>query len=169
MPNGMELYYQEGRDKVRSQDEHQRALINKAFNILSLSVALIVAGILMFTFKSEAIQDPARTIQVTEQTVIVGAIVLFSCFGVFLFCIWVIAPVDWHEGSKLASFADILNGDYSDEDLRWFLADNYQKAYESNRLVLDRLVANIKWAAICLLIQAGGIVAFASTIVGERI
>ena len=160
MVTAQEVYYQEGFAKVRAQDEFRRELTGRAFGLLSTSIALIAAGVLVLT-----LVDPD---QLGIWVVVSASVVVVLWCSVITLCLLAIKPIrDWNDGTALDSLGEAVGQPqgYSDSDLLGYLADNYRTAWVQNKRHLDGKVTTIKRAGFALLLQAGGIVIYASIVV----
>ena len=152
MSSSVELYYQEGRDALRAQEERRRELVGTAFGILNISVALVAAGVIMLSVGLRDQQFPPHLI-------VPGAICLAIWSVVLALCCAIILPQKWNEGSDLKGIAD-SSEKYGPGQLMSFLADNYKQAHADNSKYLSIKTWYTKLAAFFLVVEACALIWF---------
>lgn len=162
MESARDLYFQEGRDKVRAQDELRRELMNRAVTLLTTSITLAVVSLLALSLVVQA----SGTMDIATDFLVVSGFAIVSWWLVIGYCVRALSPSSWNDGSSLTSLSDALNT-HSHSDLIWYVADNYRDAWHENVAYLRDKVVSVKRAGIALFCQAGGTVALAALIVTD--
>lgn len=150
MPSEDEILYNEARDLARSQDDHRRELVGRAFSILNLSIAIVVAGVLVISL---SLGPEAMISESPLQVRTLGVIATLAWLAVLVCCHRATSPSKgWHEGIDLEVFQD-TSQDYVESPMRR-LSRIHSDNVRDNQKAIDTKLSQTRWAAIFLFAQA---------------
>ena len=94
-----ELYYQIGKDTILYQSSLHREFADRAFNLLNLSVATLVAGGVVINFRLDHLEW-------TWPVIGLGTLAILAFIVVAVRCLIVLSVRDWHSFPPLGELSD---------------------------------------------------------------
>ena len=148
-----EVYYQTGKDTIPYQSALHREFSDRAFNLLDLGVAALVAGAVVINFR---IGD----IEWTNPLIALGALTLLAFLPVAMLCLSVLCTGDWHSFPPMGRVTDrmeTIREDYGPQVyresgalLQATVGDHFKDAAQMNQRVLDGKSKSLFWAVLGL-------------------
>ena len=135
----IDLYCQIAREKYLSQEWLNRELGTKAGAILSIGVAVLGAGTVIFTL-SEAPHEALFW-------VFLGLICIFLVVAAL--SVYILSPRNWYNGPNVTDLASRLDSP-EEHDLTKLVGDVYADSVKHNKTVLDAKGTVLQWGAISL-------------------
>ena len=94
-----EIYYQTGKDTILYQSSLHREFSDRAFNLLNLSVATLVAGGVVINFRLEHLEW-------AWPLIILGTLAILASIVVAALCLSVLRTGDWYSFPPLSPLSD---------------------------------------------------------------
>ena len=151
-----EIYYQTGKDTILYQCALHREFSDRAFNLLNLGVAALVAGAVVINFR---IGD----IEWTHLLFGLGALTLLSFLSVAVLCLAVLRTGDWHSFPPLRQLSNRMErilDEYGPQVfqesgtlLQSTVGDYFSEAAQHNQKVLDGKSKALFWGVLGLAVE----------------
>ena len=127
--NAVDCYFRVAGDRLKSQESLGAEMHSRAYNIMSLSLALLATSALVIGAFTN--NPPLSAL------IVFGFSGVFTLFIVTLMCRKVLSPQNnWRTGPNPTLFAQHL-GQHTDTDLVEWAGDEYSKSVECNHQVLS--------------------------------
>ena len=151
-----EIYYQTGKDTILYQSSLYREFSDRAFNLLNLSVATLIAGGVVINFRLEHLEW-------AWPLIILGTLAILASIVVAALCLSVLRTGDWYSFPPLSPLSDRMeslrtNYPYLTEMqsgalLQSTVGDYFKNAAKMNQKVLDGRARAIFWAVLALAVE----------------
>ena len=146
-----ELYYQTGKDTILYQSSLHREFSDRAFNLLNLSVATLVAGGVVINFRLDHLEWAWPLISL-------GTLAILAFIVVAVRCLSVLRTGDWHSFPPLSELSARANhqpqiyqqfGDL----LQATVGDYFKDAAQANENILNGKSSAVFWAVLALAVE----------------
>ena len=151
-----EIYYQTGQETILYQSSLHREFSDRAFNLLNLSVATLVAAGVVINFR-------IATLEWNYCLISLGTIAILATITVAVLCLSVLRTGDWHSFPPLGELSlrveRLLKNSQSHipselgDLLQSAMGDYFQKAAQENEKVLGGKSRAIFWAVLALAVE----------------
>ena len=151
-----EIYYQTGKDTILYLSSLHREFSDRAFNLLNLSVAILVAGGVVINFRIEHLEWAWPLFSL-------GTIAILASIMVATLCLSVLRAGDWNSFPPLGELSDRMENlrtNYphltdmqSGVLLQSTVGDYFTEAAQVNQKVLDGKSRAIFWAVLALAVE----------------
>ena len=138
--DAIDMYYQFGLERLKSQEALNREYGNKAANILAFSLALVAAAAVVINLPGN---DTERSVQFWIPLGGLGTIFVF----VVVSSIFVLRPRDWYYGPQEADFPKYIDVFDASIIQRW-VSDSYRQSVECNK---NQLRQKERWLQTALI------------------
>ena len=151
-----EIYYQTGKDTILYQGSLHREFSDRAFNLLNLSVAILVSGGVVINFRIEDLEW-------TNALISAGTIAILASITVAVLCLSVLRTGNWHSFPPLRQLSVRVKSlgtdpqSYIPNDtgnlLQSTVGDFFKEAAQENEEVLGGKARAIFWAVLALAME----------------
>ena len=151
-----EIYYQTGKDTILYQSSLHREFSDRAFNLLNLSVAILVAGGVVINFRIEDLEW-------TNALIIAGTFAILSSIVVAVLCLSVLRTGNWNSFPPLHQLSDRVRSlgtdpqsyiaDDAGDLLQSTVGDFFREAAQENESLLGGKARAIFWAVLALAVE----------------
>ena len=151
-----ELYYQTGKDTILYQSSLHREFSDRAFNLLNLSIATLVAGGVVINFRIDHLEWDGLLITL-------GTIAILATIVVAALCLKVLSAADWNSFPPLSELSDRMESlqtnyqththEQPGDLLQSTVGDYFKKAAQANQKVLDGKARELFWTVLVLAVE----------------
>lgn len=146
--NKYDLYCQLARDTYQNQNDRRKDFSRRAISIVSFSVGLVAAGVLMFGWSLSTYKlDPGTT----SLYLFIAMLVVFGIIAVS--SAKILWPIEWKVSPRPEDLQKHLDY-YEDEGITIWVGDEYNRSIQFNRSQLRWISIALDISLCCLLVQA---------------
>ena len=143
-----EIYHQSGKDTILYQSTLHREFSDRAFNLLNMSAAILVAAGVVINFR-------LSNLEWSYCLVGVGCLLVLAFLAVAVPCLLTLFTGDWYAFPPLDALRQRIDGlPTSASDALYLTMGNYlTSAAERNQKVLDGKARAVFWAGMALALE----------------